>query len=78
MVCDKCKEREAVCEFAYGNQPAGARKWNLCEACLQQFVPGLPSPKQIEDKIGAKKPLAPGEASCGWVSFSPDERRRKQ
>src|SRR6267154_2792245 len=59
MVCDECKEREAVCEFAYGNQPAGARKWNLCDSCLREFAPGFPSQKQIEEKSGAKKPLAP-------------------
>ena len=77
MLCDRCKEREAVCEFAYGNQPRGARTWNLCETCLQQFAPGFPSQKQFEEKIGAKT-LAPGEVSCGWVSFSPDEPRHKQ
>ena len=73
MICDKCKEREAVCEFAYGNQPAGARKWHLCDSCLQQFAPGFPSQKQIEEKTGTEKPLAPG----GWVSFSSDELGRK-
>jgi len=78
MVCDKCKEREAVCEFAYGNQPAGARRWNLCQACLENFAPGLPSQEQFKEKSVAKIPLTPGEASCGWVSFSPDELRRKQ
>jgi hypothetical protein len=77
MICDKCKEREAVCEFAYGNQPAGARTWHLCDSCVQQFVPGFPSRKQIEEKSGADKPLAPGESSCSWISFSPDELRRQ-
>jgi hypothetical protein len=76
MRCDRCKEREAVCEFAYGNQPRGARKWNLCDACLRQFAPGFPLQKQSEEKIDAKG-LAPGEVSCGWVSFSADELRRK-
>ena len=40
---------------------------------LQQFAPGFPSQKQIEEKTGAKRPLAPGEIFCGWVSFSPDD-----
>jgi hypothetical protein len=31
----------------------------------------------MEQKIGGQGPLAPGEASCGWVSFSPDELRKK-
>ncbi len=78
MVCDKCKEREAVCEFAYGNQPRSSRTWNLCETCLQQFAPGFPAHKQIDAKNGSEEPLKAGESSCGWVSFSPDEMRHKR
>src|SRR5947209_20069487 len=77
MVCDRCKEREAVCNFAYGGQPRGARTWNLCEVCLQDLAPGFPSPKQFDEKLSTKKSLARGETSCNWVSFSPEELRGK-
>jgi len=72
MVCDKCKEREAVCEFAHGNRPA-AGTWHLCELCLQQFAPGFPSLKHLEEKSASKKPPARGESSCGWISLPPGQ-----
>jgi hypothetical protein len=74
MLCDRCKEREATCEFAYGNQPRHARTWHLCDTCFQQFAPGFPTASQIRRKMG---PVEPDQTSCGWVSFTPDEIRPK-
>jgi hypothetical protein len=74
MLCDRCKQREATCQLAYGKQPPGAGTWHLCDTCRQQFAPGFPTVEQIQQKIG---PVSPGEPSCGWVSFSPDELRQK-
>jgi hypothetical protein len=45
---------------------------------LQQFAPGFPSQEQIKAKIGSTEALKPGQVSCGWVSFSPDESQGKK
>ena len=74
MICDRCKQREAVYQFAYGNQPAGARTWHLCETCLRKCAPGFPAVGQLQQKM---KVVSSDEASCGWISFSPDEMRQE-
>lgn len=73
MLCDRCKQREATCQFAYGNQLPDARTWHWCETCLQQLAPGFPTVGQLQQKSGA---VSSGETSCGWVSFSPEELRQ--
>ena len=67
MICDKCKEREVVCEFANGNESAGAREWPLCDSCLQQFVPGgFPSQKRSRRRSELRSRLRENQHVTGF------------
>ena len=61
MLCEKCKQQDAV--FKYKGGPEHARVWNVCKTCLEQLMPG------ISEEM--KKAMESGK-QCGWTSYSPD------
>jgi hypothetical protein len=68
-VCENCHERPATGEFVYAPQLRGARRWHLCDSCVQQFAPGMPSLGDLRTKAGSV-----GDAVCGWTSYPTPER----
>jgi len=59
MLCEECKQRKATIDFGYGDQPKGARRWLICEVCLEKFAPGMAA----EMKNPAMR--------SGWTSYCP-------
>ncbi len=64
-LCESCHQRPATGEFTYAPHLRGARRWHLCDACVQQFAPGMPNPEEL------RKRAASGDAVCGWTSYPP-------
>jgi hypothetical protein len=72
-VCEHCHKNPATFEFACAPHLRGARKWQLCDDCLQHFTPaGTPSPDEMR-----KMTTSPGEVVCGWTSFPQKAEQHK-
>ena len=68
-ICEHCHERPATGEFTYASHLRGARRWHLCDSCVQRVAPGMPNPADQR-----KKSESPGGIVCGWTSYAAEEK----
>ena len=72
-ICEHCHEKPATGEFTYAGHLRGARRWHLCERCVQQFASGMPSGEDLRQKAGSA-----GGTVWGWTSYPPLEKPKDE